>query len=366
MSGLTLALLLGWPGNPEGLLTKLPPVPLAVYSVAWRRELVTPKEVFPFEEGGVAVDPGSGIAVCGTRDGWLHAVRQDGQVLWEFKTRGPFPAPPAIAGDSVYAGSSDGHVYALALADGKLRWSYDAGEEMGTRPAVAGGAVYVMSLQDTLIALDGSTGQWKWLHRREARGIDRGYTIRGAASPLVRGSTVFGAYSDGFVAALDATNGQVRWERQVAPSGEYTDVDSLWLQGNRLYAAAYSGAVLALDPDTGVTLWSVRAPRASRVTSTGALVVAEGASQLLGLAPANGQPLWSVPLDGSPGGAPVVAGRWVLVPAQEGGLRFVEPATGRTLRVFDGGNGVAGEPAVNGRRVYVLSNGGSLYALDLE
>ena len=32
-----------------------------------------------------------------------------------------------------------------------------------------------------------------------------------------------------------------------APSGEYTDVDGLFLDGDRLFAAAYSGAVLALD-----------------------------------------------------------------------------------------------------------------------
>lgn len=367
MHGLALALLLGWNGaTPEGLSSRLPPAPLSLYSVAWRRELVPPKEPSPIEEGGAAVAPDAGLALCGTRDGWLHAFRRDGTLAWEFKAGGAFPAAPTVSGDAVYAGSSDGRVYALALSDGKLRWSYDAGEEMGTRPAVVDGAVYVMSLQDTLVALDAKTGQWKWLHRREARGIDRGFTIRGAAGAVVRGGVVYGAYSDGFVAALDAANGQVRWERQVAPAGEYTDVDGLWLDGDRLYAAAYSGALLALDPSTGATVWSFQAPLLSRVAVGAGVVVAEGANQLHGLSPATGQLLWTVPLAGSPGAAPVFAGRWLLVPAQQGGLRFVEPASGRTLRSFDGGMGVSAEPAVDGRRVYVLSNGGFLYALDLS
>ena len=60
------------------------------------------------------------------------------------------------------------------------------------------------------------------------------------------------------------------------------------------------------------------------------------------------------------------AGRWLLVPAQDGGLHFVELSTGRTLRIFDGGSGVAGEPGVDGGRVYVLSNAGFLYALELR
>jgi outer membrane protein assembly factor BamB len=365
MSALALALLLGWT-NPEGLSARLAPAPLALYSVAWRKPLVDDLESnAPFEEGGVAVDRGSGLVLCGTQDGWLHAFRRDGSLAWEFHAGGAFPASPTIDGDTVYAGSGDGRVYALSLTDGKLRWSYDAREEMGTRPAVANGAVYVMSLQDTLVALDAKTGDWKWLHRREARGIERGFTIRGAANAQVRGNTVYGAYSDGYVAALDAANGQVRWERQVAPTGEYTDVDGLWLDGNRLYAAAYSGALLALDAETGAPVWAFRAPLISRVTSAGGLVIAEGATQISGLSPATGQPVWSVGLQGAAAAAPSVAGRWLLVPTESGGLRFVEPASGRTLRVFDGGSGVAAEPGVDGDRVYVLSNRGILYALDL-
>jgi outer membrane protein assembly factor BamB len=366
MLALPLALLLGSAGPPVGLATRLPPAPLALYSLAWRKPQVEQPDIAPLEEGGVSVDPATGLALFGTRDGWLHAVRRDGTRAWEFKAGGAFPAPPVVDRATVYAGSSDGRVYALALADGSLRWSYDAKEEMGTRPVVADGTVYVMSLQDTLFAIDATTGEWKWIHRREAKGIDRGFTIRGAARAVVHKDLVYGAYSDGFVAALEAANGQVRWERSVAPSGEYTDVDGLYLDGERLYAAAYSGAVLALDAASGAQVWSFRAPSVARVVVGKGLVVAVTAGQLLGLSPTNGQPLWTVPLRGAPGAAPVFAGRWLLVPAQDGGLHFVEPATGRTLRTFDAGSGVSGEPGVEGRRVYVLTNAGFLYALDLR
>ena len=84
------------------------------------------------------------------------------------------------------------------------------------------------------------------------------------------------------------------------------------------------------------------------------------------MAPGSGQPVWSVPLRGGPGGAPTFAGRWLLVPAQEGGVRFVEPASGRSLKAFDGGSGIIGTPGVQGSRVYILSNGSTLYALDLK
>jgi outer membrane protein assembly factor BamB len=364
MTPLALVLALA-AGAPEGLHSRLPPPPVALYRVAWRRPLVEPGalETAPLELGGAAADPATGIAFCGTRDGWFHAVRPDGTVAWEFKADGPFTAPPAIDGDTVYAGSADGRLYAFAVATGKERWRYDGQEEMGTRPLIAGGTVFVMSLQNTLFAIDARTGAWKWHHRRKGR---EGFSIRGAAGAVARGGTVYAAYSDGFIAALGAANGQVRWERQVAPAGDYLDVDGLQVEGSRLYAAAYSGAVLALDAENGAPVWAFRAPTASRVALGDGLVVAVTASEVYGLSSSTGQVVWSSPLGGAPGADPVFAGRWLVVPAVQGGLRFLEAATGRTLRVLDPGSGVAGAPGLNGGRIYVLSNIGDLFAIDLS
>jgi outer membrane protein assembly factor BamB len=366
-TALALALALGANYDPAGLSPRLPPAPLALYSIAWHRDLVPAGVAGPaLEEGGVAVDPDTGIAVCGTRDGWLHAFASDGSLAWEFHAGSGFPGAPTVVRGTVYAGSSDGRVYALALADGSRRWAYDAQEELGTPPAVAGDTVYVMSLQGTLFALDAATGAWKWHHRREARGIDRGFSIRGAAPPLVKDGTVYAGFADGFVVALEGVNGQVRWSRAVAAAGDYVDVDGLSLDGGRLYAAAYSGEVVALDPSSGAQIWSQRVPLASRVVAGKGIVVAVAARKVVAFVPEDGQPLWDVPLSGAPGATPELTDRWVLVPAQEGGLRFVERASGRTLRTLNGGTGFTARPGVHGRRVYALSNGGHLYALDLR
>jgi outer membrane protein assembly factor BamB len=320
-------------------------------------------ETSPLEPGGVGVDPRNGMAVFGTRDGWLHAVRPDGTVAWELRTDGATWAPPGFDGDTVYAGSSDGRLYAVELSTGKLRWRYDAREELGTRPVVADGTVFVMSLQDTLFAVDAKTGAWRWHHRREARS---GFSIRGAAGPAVRDGVIYAGYSDGFVAALEAGTGQARWERLVAPPGDYQDVDGLELAGDRLYVTAFSGSVLCLDLASGDTVWVFRAAGAVRLVADRGLVVVVTGSTLYGLAAASGAPLWSVPLEGAPGtGQPVRAGALVLLPTGEAGLRFVEAASGRTLRTLEPGTGISGTPALLGSRVYALSNGGELLALDL-
>ncbi len=367
--GLAVALALGatLPPPPAGpdLRTSLPPAPVQLYRTVWQRPLVPvkPLEVGPQERGGAAVDPQRGLVIVGTRDAWLHAFRPDGTVAWELKGAGGGFGTPTIDGDTVYVGSSDGNLYAVAIPTGKARWIYPAKEDVSTRPALAGGLVLVASLQDTIFAVDARTGAWKWHHRREQKADS--LTIFGAAAVAVGGGAAFAAYSDGFVASLDPATGASRWERRVAPTGTHLDVDSIALDGDRLYAAAYSGAVLALDARTGKDLWSFAAPAASRVAVGAGFVFAVTPTSVFVLAPTSGGVLWTAPLEGSPGAAPVLAGKWLLVPSGAGGLRWLEAATGRSLRHFDPGTGVLAAPGVGGGRVYVLSNGGDLLALDL-
>lgn len=363
MTALALALLAA--AGP-GIRTSLPPAPVRLYRIAWQRPFV-PLPILgwkPTERGGVVVDPATSLAIFGTRDGWLHAVRPDGTVAWEFRGAGSL-GPPAVEGDTVYVGSSDGVLHAIAIPTGKERWRYRAEEDLTTRPAVAHGAVFVSSLQDTLFAVEAATGTWRWHHRRETK-APGGFTIFGAASALAGRDAVYGAYSDGFVAALDPATGTPLWERQIAPPDEHLDVDSIALDGARLYAAAYSGAVRAVDARSGEVLWSAAAPSAARLALAAGLVVAVTPTTIQAHSTVDGSVVWTAPLRGSPDAPPVLAGKWLLVPEGGEGLRWIEAGTGRTLRVFQPGTGISGPPGVAGGRVYVLSNGGDLFALDLS
>ena len=348
-----------------GIQAAPPPMPTdRTIRVVWRKELLPPAllEWKVREPGGPTVDPATGMVVVGTRDGLLQAFYPDGTPLWSYAAQGPFEAPVAVEGDLVYAGCTDGNLYALDRATGRRRWRYYVNEEIGSRPVVADGLVYFSTLQDTVFALDAKTGEWKWHQRREAPGR---FTVRGVAWPTVVNGVLYMGFSDGSAAAFDAKTGLVKWDRHVAPSGEITDVDSTpQVADGRVYVAAYSGAVLALDAASGKVLWEVKAPEACRLKLSGQTLVAVTTKNVLGLSPKDGRQLWATPLQGTPSGQVEVVKRWVLVPATDG-ILIVDLVSGRPLRLFNMGTGCSSTPAVLGSRVYVLSNGGRLVAVDL-
>jgi outer membrane protein assembly factor BamB len=69
------------------------------------------------------------LVLAGCNDGKLYAFSaEQGQRKWVFATNGPVQSSPSVAGQTVYFGSWDGHVYAVNLSDGTLRWKLKLGD----------------------------------------------------------------------------------------------------------------------------------------------------------------------------------------------------------------------------------------------
>ena len=362
MLGLALSLALAAPAA-QG--SSLPPPPRALYTQSWKRDLAVPAmgEWHPNEPGAPVYDPVTKLVVVGTRNGWLHALRDDGSIAWQFLGAGAFAAEPLVDGDTVYVGCNDGRLYAIALATGHEKWHYEAKEQLGTKPSLANGILYVASLQDTVFAVDAATGAWKWHYRREPRD---GFTIFGAASVAVADGLVHAGFSDGTVVGLEVATGALRWERHAGPAGTYMDVDSVLVSGGKLYAAAFSGAVVALEAATGKPLWQYETPEPAQLgLAPGALVVVSTTS-IMALSLVDGRLLWTTPLRGTAAGQPRLAGKWLVVPAGLGGLRFLDASNGRVVRSLETGSGASGPVTVYGKRAWLLSNDGRLFAARLE
>ena len=62
----------------------------------------------------------------------------------------------------------------------------------------------------------------------------------------------------------------------------------------------------------------------------------------------------------------MVDDEYLLYALSDTGLFVADKRTGRLLQYFDPGNGISSPPVLAGQDLYVLSNGGVLYAFHVE
>jgi outer membrane protein assembly factor BamB len=383
--------------------------PVGALQVVFARALVAPPFIASnqaVERGRPEIDAAHGRVFVGTSDHGLYALRaSDGSALWRFQTLGVVESEPLYDGelDTVYFGSDDGALYAVHAADGRLEWRYDTGAEVARKPVRLGEVLYVANGSDNLFAIDRRSGATRWrVHRTPALGME----ISGYAGPAVDGDKVFFAYSDGHVGAYDAKDGSEKWptvdlsaEAEQSRGSEalrYLDVDTtpipqdLGALGRVVFVASYQGGVFALDEERGVTvwrdenvqgvtdltLWSEPAhmphptspeyvPDGPAVPARSVLLASSGQSGLWALDPSTGRKVWQDPLPDGGVTAPAPIAGALLVGTTEYGAFLVSVTDGRRIDGVDLGTGFSGAPATFGGRGYLLSNGGTLVALQV-
>lgn len=254
----------------------------------------------------LSAPPFPGEAVAKPSQANKRAQRFPGELKWKFKTGSEVLSSPAVSGDAVFVGSSDGYLYALDLSTGVLRWKFETGAEVVSSPAVAGGTVYVGSHDYHLYAIDERTGRLKWKHKT-------GNAVR--SSPSVSGDTVFAGSNDGYLYAVNVSTGAMRWKfRTGGPV-----ISSPGLSGGMVYAGSTDGRFYALDATSGEARWTF---------DTGAIIFS----------------------------SPAVSGRTVFTGNDGGMLHALDTVTGKVRWTFKepGTFFFRGLPAVEGNRVYAI------------
>lgn len=140
--------------------------------------------------------------LIGSLDGSLHAIdTTSGAPRWQFTADGWVTGAPLVAGDTIYAGTMGGSVYALTL-DGQQRWRFTldgAKPEFRATPALVNGTLVAVSRRGVLVGLDPATGQQRW--RSEIA------DVRLDASPLAVDGSIFLATTKHALIRVDASSG---------------------------------------------------------------------------------------------------------------------------------------------------------------
>lgn len=308
----------------------------------------------------------------------VYAATHDGRVAmfeavkgkrkWLRKTKLELSAGPAIGEGVVLLGSSDGDVIALDANDGTERWRVSVSSEVLATPALAGDHAYVRTVDGKLIALNLADGSEAWFVQQSVPRL----SVRGTGAPVVIKSAVICGFDNGRIAAYEVGDGSVIWDVLLSPPSGRTEVDRLSdlnatvrVVGDDIYAIGYQGTLSALAAESGQVLWTRDISSHSGIAvDFNNLYVTGDASELYAVSRRTGRENWrqETLLNRDVSGPTPVAGS-IVVGDFDGYLHWFDARDGSLqARVRAGGDRITSEPLVVNEMVYVVTDGGKLYA----
>jgi outer membrane protein assembly factor BamB len=315
--------------------------------------------------------------------------RQLPRVKWKFQTGDRIVSSPVYRDGTIYFGSDDGNVYALAATDGRQLWKRTTGGPVSATPAVSGDMLYVGSYDGKLYALDARTGAPRWKfstqgeRRFEAPGLHgmqpKTQTIADPfdvylSSPVVAGGSVYFGSGDGNLYALDAASGQLKWKFH---TGDVVHASPAYADGV-VFVGSWDSYFYAVDAATGAEKWRFHGGedpafhnqvgfQSSPAVVDGVVYTGCRDSNLYALDVATGKEKWRFNAAGSwIITSPAVVGGKVVAATSDSSLFLVLDAKdGKPLVKQEGKAYVFASPAVAGDIAYVGVLNGTLEARDL-
>ena len=333
-------------------------------------------------DGDVISSPAiaDGTVYVGSGDGHLYALDlANGERRWRYDAGGAVNSSPAVGGGLVYATARDGSIFAVDAATGTRRWrittgpdlplpwGHESGDYFLSSPAYLDGTIVVGAGDGGVYALDAATGKQKWRAQTEGR-------VR--ASPAIANGRVYAASFDGRVYCLDLKTGAVRWRYDTEGVGLRSGsfgFDRRSIQSSPavadgvVYVGARDGFLYAIDADKGSLRWRVDHKISWVITSPAVSehVVFAGSSDahFAQALDSSGSERWRVGTDVPVWSSPAVANGIVYFGDAAGRIHAVDRDTGTERWMFRTGAQLFSSPVIAGDLVLVGSTDGGVYAL---
>jgi eukaryotic-like serine/threonine-protein kinase len=297
---------------------------------------------------------------------------------------------PTVVGDTLYVGSTDHMLYALDRDSGAVKWKFKTEGRVASSAAVVSGVAYFASYDGNFYAVNTADGKLKWKfqtggeHRFAAKHLHGSLPVAETmpdpfdvylSSPVVADGSVYLGSGDGNVYALDATTGALKWK---FATGDVVHASPAIAEGT-IFIGSWDTNFYALDAATGKEKWRFKTGedhdihnqeglQASPIVSDGVVYVGCRDSNFYALDAKTGQKKWAFNNKGS----------WVVgSAAAQNGKIYAGTSDSGLLYAFDAKSGVSTElmsskkwpmfasPAIAGSILYIGSNEGKLFALDL-
>ncbi|AHH46974.1 hypothetical protein X557_08890 [Francisella tularensis subsp. holarctica PHIT-FT049] len=344
------------------------------------------------------------------------------KVIWKRKTGNGngglanYNVAPAYANDTVFVPNQNGMAYALAITNGKIIWKNDTGTNLSVQPNTIANAVIFGSIKGTLTAIDDKDGQTLWR-------TDAPSSI--FSQPTIYDNSIYLQTHDGSVSAFDARNGSKEWsvannipeitlpsnsspiilnntvmignafgavlgftikrgDRTInipiaishgsSPADKMVDITANpMLYDHYLIFAAYQGAIVALDKDSGKMLWAKKASIINNMAiNNGVIFTTQDDSELKAYDIQTGDTVWTQDtLKWRKITAPIYYKGLIVVADYQGYLHFFNSLNGEYLGrykltsksdIFD--YGISGQLVPTEKGIIIEADNGTTYLVD--
>lgn len=312
------------------------------------------------------------------------------RIKWKFHTNGRVISSPAVVNGVAYVGSTDCNLYAIDAQSGTLKWKFETKGWVVSSPAIVSGMVYFLSYDSNFYAVDAATGQLSW---KFATGGERRYAgthlhyLQPAAermpdpwdvylsSPSVWNGAVYFGSSDGYVYALDAFSGSLKWK---FGTGDVVHSSPAIADGV-LYVGSWDTYLYALDAATGKEKWRFKTGddvdahnhvgiQSSPVLVDGVVYFGSRDSYAYAVEAATGKQIWKFSTSGSwVNNSPAVKdGQVYFGTSVPGIMHAVDAKTGKVVFDLPAGSPVFASIAIANGVLYMGNFAGKLTAIDLK
>ncbi len=296
-----------------------------------------------------------GTVFVGSQKGELTALSlENGTVYWKFSTGNPIgESSPAYSAGVVYIGDLSGWINAVSATDGKKLWAFKTGSEIKSSPVVVGDRVLIGSYDQHLYCLSTRNGSVLWKFRTDG-------PVH--STPGVSGGNAFIAGCDEMFRAIRISDGQEVFK---ISSEAYTGASPA-IKDDLAFYGTFNNEVLMVNLKDRNVSWRYEHPQRKFPFYSSAAVfqdriVLGGRDKLIHGLTVAGKGAWTFATRARVESSPAIAGGRVFVGSNDGKFYVLNLATGAKLWEFEAGSPLSASPSIGNGRVVIGSQDGRLY-----
>ena len=287
--------------------------------------------------------------------GELIALSLDnGKVYWKFSTDSPIgESSPAYGSGVVYIGDLGGWINAVNASDGKKVWAFKTSGEIKSSPVVVGDRVLIGSYDEHLYCLSARDGRELW--RFKTNGPVH-------STPAIADGMAFIAGCDELFRAIRISDGKEVFH---VSSGAYTGASPALRAGAAFYGT-FDNEVLGVNLGERKIAWRYEHPQRkfpfySSAAVTASRVVLGGRDKLVHGLTLAGKSAWTFTTRARVESSPAIAGGRVFVGSNDGRFYVLNLENGAKVWEYEAGAPLSASPAIANGRIVIGSQDGKLY-----